>query len=82
MNVQEKIEKLIDQFIEQRFKMDANEFRRVYCASDTLQLIYKVQKLLMLDPEILPEFRGSDEDPLDIINAIYTRVEEDYNATK
>jgi len=82
MTTQEQIEKLIDLWIEKRFKMSADKFRRAYCASVALQHINKTQNLLMMDPELLPEFRGADGDPFEVIGSIYNRIEEDYNATK
>ena len=75
-----KIEQLIDLWIEKRFKMSAYKFRSAYCASVTLQHINKTQNLLLMDPELLPEFRGADGDPLDVISSIFNRIEEDYNA--
>lgn len=80
MNAQDKIEKLIDLWIEKRFKMSADKFRRAYCASVTLQHINKTQNLLLMDPELLPEFRGADGDPFEVIGSIFNRIEEDYNA--
>lgn len=80
MTAQEQIEKLIDLWIEKRFKMSADKFRRAYCASVALQHINKTQNLLLMDPELLPEFRGSDGDPFEVISSIFNRIEEDYNA--
>lgn len=80
MDTQTKIEQLIDLWIEKRFKMSADKFRRAYCASVTLQHINKTQNLLMMDPELLPEFRGADGDPFEVIGSIFNRIEEDYNA--
>lgn len=82
MEVQGKIEQLFDLWIEKRFKMSADKFRRAYCASVTLQHIIKTQNLLMMDPELLPEFRGADGDPFEVIDSIFNRIEGDYNATK
>ncbi len=82
MDTQDKIEKLIDLWIEKRFKMPADKFRRAHCASVALQHINKTQNLLMMDPELLPEFRVADGDPLEVISSIFNRIEEDYNATK
>lgn len=80
MTAQEQIEKLIDLWIEKRFKMSADKFRRAYCASVALQHINKTQNLLLMDPELLPEFRGAEGDPLEVISSIFNRIEEDYNA--
>ena len=82
MEVQGKIEQLIDLWVEKRFKMSADKFRRAYCASVTLQHINKTQNLLMMDPELLAEFRGGDGDPFEVIGSIFNRIEGDYNATK
>lgn len=78
MDTQTKIEQLIDLWIEKRFKMSADKLRRAYCASVTLQHINKTQNLLMMDPELLPEFRGADGDPFEVIGSIFNRIEEDY----
>lgn len=82
MEVQGKIEQLIDLWVEKRFKMSADKFRRAYCASVTLQHINKTQNLLMMYPELLAEFRGGDGDPFEVIGSIFNRIEGDYNATK
>ena len=82
MDAQDKIEKLIDLWIEKRFKIPADKLRRAYCASVTLQHINKTQNLLLMDSELLPEFREADSAPFEVISLIFNRIEEDYNATK
>lgn len=75
----EEIVNLLNEYIESKFEMKAETFRKKYVASNTMLVLTKVEHFLVNNPKHLPSVNGNAEKTgLQVVDTIFKKMVSDY----